>query len=72
MKEWPYWAPLLFVFSLFLIWGMYMRGAEWLLGGENDFAPVYAATTLVGTPYMYDAEKIGAVIIGHFGRTNDS
>ena len=66
-----YWLFLAALFLLFMAYGMSFQGGE-LLDGKNDFAPVYAALRLVGTPYMYDADKIFEIIIEQIGGTSDS
>lgn len=72
LGETRYWWVLVFIFSLFLAAGAYHEGTEKLLAGANDFAPVYAATTLVGTPDIYNPEKIHPIITRELGGSNAS
>ncbi len=67
-----YWWVLTFIFSLFVLAGLYSRGIDLLLSGRNDFAPVYAATTTVGTSDMYNPDKIHGVIYEQLGGGNAS
>ena len=67
-----YWWVLVFIFFSFLAAGAYHEGKEKLLSGANDFAPVYAATTLVGTPDIYNPDKIHGVITRELGGSNPS
>lgn len=66
-----YWWVLVFIFSLFLAAGTYSEGKE-LLAGRNDFAPFYAAMTLVGTPDIYNPDKVYGIITGELGGSNPS
>ena len=72
LGETRYWWVLVFIFSLFLAAGAYHEGKEKLLSGANDFAPVYAATTLVGTPDIYNPDKIHEIITKELGASNPS
>ena len=57
----------MFIFSLFLAVAAYHEGKENLLSGANDFAPFYAATTLVGTPDIYNPDKVFGIITRELG-----
>ena len=72
LGEPAYWWVLTFFFSLFVLAGLYFQGIDSLLSGRNDFAPVYAATTTVGTSDMYNADKIHGVIYEQLGGGNES
>ena len=67
-----YWWVLVFIFSLFLAVAAYHDGKENLLSGENDFAPVYAATTLIGTPDIYNPDKIDGILMRELGGSSAS
>ena len=67
-----YWWVLVFIFSLFLAVAAYHDGKENLLSGANDFAPVYAATTLVGTPDIYNPDKIDGILTRELGGSSAS
>ena len=62
----------MFIFSLFLAVAAYHEGKENLLSGANDFAPFYAATTLVGTPDIYNPDKVFGIITRELGGSNAS
>ena len=67
LGEARYWWVLVFIFCLFLAAGAYHEGEEKLLSGANYFAPVYAVTTLVGTPDIYNPDKIHEIITRGLG-----
>lgn len=72
LGEPTYWWVLTFVFFLFMAAGAYFQGADNIMRGANDFAPVYAATTLVGTPDIYSPDKIHPIITRELGGSNPS
>ena len=63
-----YWVSAGIFVMLFWAWGFATGGGKHLLAGYNDFAPVYAATQLVGTPGLYDKNAVYDVITEQFGR----
>ena len=58
--------------GLTLMFIMGMSGKDAILSGKNDFAPLYNATQLLGTPHLYSAEHNYALLEQHVGGTNDS
>ena len=65
-----YWLSAGIFVILFWAWGFATGGGKYLLAGYNDFAPIYAATKLVGTPGLYDKDAVYDVINDQFGRVS--
>ncbi len=65
-----YWLAAGTFVILFWAWGFATGGGKYLLAGYNDFAPIYAATQLVGTPGLYDKDAVYGVINDQFGRAS--
>ncbi len=71
MKDSTY-KVILIVVGLIFMFVMLMEGVDLVLAGQNDFAPFYVGTKLVGSGDLYKAEPYYAFLMERFEGTNDS